>query len=241
VKAAGNQFSGGGPPSATGGGGGGQLTNLVANGVVLPIATLGLTLSLLLPLVGAMWAADALAGESAAGTLRGLLLAPVSRLRLLAVKSCGIAIATLVASTVIAVVGIIAGLILVGSDGMITLDGTTLSFGAGLLRTLIAVAWVTVQVWAVAAVALAVSACTEHPIVVMAATVTGAIVCGVISNIPALNWMQPYLLTNNWDAIGDLLRDPVPVTGLLHGLAEAGCYLVLGLSFAIVRTVTKDG
>jgi ABC-2 type transport system permease protein len=231
----------GGAPDGGPGGGAGPLTDIAANGLVLPIAALTVTLTLLLPLIGAMWAADALAGEAAAGTLRGLLLAPVGRLRLLGVKAFGIAVAVLTATLLIAVVGVIVGLVVVGSSGLVSLDGTTLSFGAGLARVALAVGWVTVQVWAVAAIALAVSACTEHPLVVMAATLAGAIVCGVLSAIPALSWLQPYLLTNSWTAIADLLRDPIPSGDLLHGLAEAGCYLVIGLSVAVARMVSRDG
>ncbi|MGH3911300.1 MAG: ABC transporter permease subunit, partial [Pseudonocardiaceae bacterium] len=61
--------------------GDGLLTQVAGNGLVLPVAALSMALALLLPLVVAMAAADALAGESAHGTMRGLLLAPVSRAR----------------------------------------------------------------------------------------------------------------------------------------------------------------
>ena len=61
---------------------GGLVGNVLGNGLVLPVVALILAQALLLPLAVGMAAADALAGESAAGTLRGLLLAPVSRLRL---------------------------------------------------------------------------------------------------------------------------------------------------------------
>ena len=220
---------------------GGLMTDLVGNGLVLPVAALTITLALLLPLVGAMWAADALAGEASAGTLRGLLIAPVSRMRVLGIKAFGVATAILAACVLIAVVGLITGLVLVGSQGMITVSGTTLPFGAALGRVAIATLWVTFQVWAVAAIALAVSACTEHPLVVMAATVSGAIVFGVLSSIPALDWLQPYLLTNQWGALVDVLRDPMPTAGLWHGIAEAACYLVIGLSLTLARVTTKDG
>ena len=217
------------------------MTDLVGNGLVLPVAALTLTLALLLPLVGAMWAADAIAGEAAAGTLRGLLIAPVSRFRVLGVKAFGVATAILAACVLIALVGLVAGLLLVGSQGMVTLSGTTLSFGAALGRVAIATLWVAFQVWAVAAVALAVSACTEHPLVVMAATVSGAIVFGVLSSIPALDWLQPYLLTNQWTALADVLRDPMPTAALWHGIAEAACYMAIGLSLTLARMTTKDG
>jgi ABC-2 type transport system permease protein len=222
-------------------GGPGLIGDLVGNGFVLPIVALTITLTLLLPLVGAMWSADALAGESAHSTLRYLLVAPVSRVRLLVVKSFGVATAVLTACVLIAVVGMVIGYVVLGSHQLLTLSGTELTFGQALARVAIAVGWVTVQVWAVCAVALAVSACTEHPMVVMAATLAGAVVFGVLASIPALNWLQPYLLTTSWASLVDVLRDPMPTGGLLHGLAVAGCYALIGWSLALARVVTKDG
>jgi ABC-2 type transport system permease protein len=229
-------------------GGGGRRGNaasligdLVGNGFVLPIAALTITLAVLLPLVGAMWSADALAGEASHSTLRYLLITPVGRVRLLVVKSFGVATAVLAACVLIAVVGMVTGYLVLGSHDLLTLSGTTLSFGSALGRIALAVGWVTVQVWAVCAIALAVSACTEHPMVVMAATLAGAVVLGVLSSIPALDWLQPYLLTNAWASLTDVLRDPMPTGGLLHGLAEAGCYALIGWSLALARLVTKDG
>jgi ABC-2 type transport system permease protein len=108
-------------------------------------------------------------------------------------------------------------------------------------RVALATVWVAFQVCAVAAIALAVSACTEHPLVVMAATVGGAIVFGVLSSIPSLGWLQPYLLTNQWGAVTDVLRDPMPTGALWHGVFEAACYLVIGLSLTLARVVSKDG
>lgn len=223
-------------------GGGGIIGDLVGNGFVLPVLALNITLALLLPLAGAMWAADALAGESSHSTLRYLLLAPVGRVRLLVIKSFGVATAVLAAAVLIAVVGTVTGYLVFGSANLVTLSGTTLSFGSALWRVFIAMLWTVSQVWAVCAVALAVSACVEHPMVVMGATVAGAVVFGVLTTIPALQALQPYLLTNTWQtALVDVLRDPLPTDSLLHGLAEAACYAVVGWSLALARVVTKDG
>jgi ABC-2 type transport system permease protein len=223
------------------GGGASLIGALVGNGFVLPIVALTVTLAVLLPLVGAMWSADALAGEASHSTLRYLLISPVGRVRVLVVKSFGVATAVLAACVLIAVVGMVTGYLVFGSHDLLTLSGTTLSFGSALGRVALAVGWVAVQVWAVCAIALAVSACTEHPMVVMAATLAGAVVFGVLSSIPALDWLQPYLLTNGWAALTDVLRDPMPTSGLLHGLAEAGAYGLIGWSLALARLVTKDG
>src|SRR5207342_1546186 len=54
----------------TAGRGGGLIGNVAGNGLVLPVVTLILALALLLPLAVGMAAADAIAGEAAAGTLR---------------------------------------------------------------------------------------------------------------------------------------------------------------------------
>jgi ABC-2 type transport system permease protein len=223
------------------GGPGGLIASLAGNGFVLPIVALFMLLPVLLPLLGSMAAADALAGEASHGTLRGLMIAPVSRGRLLAVKAFGVATTVLVGVLGVALVGLVTGLVLVGSDGLITLSGTTLSMGAALARIGPAVLWVTFQVWAVAAVALAVSACTEHPLVVMASTLAGVLVMAVLAAIPQLDWLQPYLLVTGWGSLVDVVRDPVPWDGLGNSTLKAACYLVIGLSLAYARVSTKDG
>jgi len=68
----------------------GLIAAITGNGLMLPIAALRVTLFLLLPLGVSIAAADALAGEAAHGSLRGLLLAPIGRVRLVAVKAFGV-------------------------------------------------------------------------------------------------------------------------------------------------------
>jgi ABC-2 type transport system permease protein len=215
---------------------------VAGNGLVLPVAAMTVALALLLPLAVAMSAADALAGEAAHGTLRGLLLAPVSRLRLVGVKAFGVLVVAVSAVLVIAVVGVLAGIVVVGSaDGqMVTLSGTTLGFGAGIARVALVAVWAVGQLAAVGAVALAVSALTEHPLVVLAAVLGGIITFGVLSAIPALDWLQPWLLTSGWSAGVDALRDPVVLTALGSSTLRALCYAAIGLGFTVWRMQRRD-
>ena len=225
-------------------GGSGLLTQVAGNGLVLPIAALSISLALLLPLAVTMAAADALAGESAHGTLRGLLLAPVSRTRLVLVKAVGVLAVAMAAVAAVTVLGIVTGLVLVGSSGtahgMLTVSGTEVGPGSALLRVSLAAAWTVGQLAAVGAVALAVSSATEHPLVVLAAVLGGLIVFGVLSTIPALDWLQPVLLTTGWFAITDVLRDPLPLDGLASSSVRAGCYLLIGLALTLARTATRE-
>lgn len=234
-------------PSSTDGAGGpsGPGRSLLAvaggNAFVLPIAALAVTLTILLPLATAMASADALAGETAHGTLRGWLLAPVGRGRLLGVKACGVATVALTAVLLMAVTGLLTGLLINGPGALFTISGTTLSLPAALGKIAVAAGWVTVQLWAVGAVALAISACTEHPMLVVASILAGSIVFSILLALPALDWLHPFLLNDSWSALADILRDPIPGGGLVEGLLRALCYVVIGLSLAYGRITTRDG
>ncbi|CAM00326.1 ABC-2 type transport system permease protein [Saccharopolyspora erythraea NRRL 2338] len=216
------------------------LAAVAGNGLVLPVATLVLAQTMLLPLVVSMTAADALAGESAHGTLRGLLLAPVGRVRLVGVKAAGVLAMVLLSVGVIAVSGVLTGLVIVGGDGMVSLSGTTLPLGSALGRVALAAAWSATQMAAIGAIALAISSLTDHPLVVMAATMGTLIVFGVLGSLPALDWLQPLLITTGWTSVVDVLRDPVVTGALVDGLLRAGCYLLIGVSATVLRITTKD-
>ncbi len=220
----------------------GLIGAVAGNGLVLPVAAMTVALGLLLPLGVAMVAADAIAGEAASGTLRGLLLAPVGRLRLVVMKAFGVLVVAVAAVVVIAVVGVLAGLVVVGTaDGLlVTLSGTTVGLGEALGRVALVALWTVGQLLAVGAVALAVSALTEHPLVVLAAVLAGLIVFGVLGAIPALDWLQPYLLSSGWAAGTDALRDPLPLGGMLEATLRAACYLVVGAGATVVTMLRRD-
>lgn len=212
------------------------------NGLVLPVAAMSLSLVLLLPLAVTMASADAIAGEAAHGTLRGLLLSPVGRLRLVGMKAFGVLVVATLATLVIAVVGAVAGLVVVGAaDGqLVTLSGTAVGLGEALGRVALVALWVVGQLAAVGAVALAISALTEHPLVVLASVLGGLIVFGVLAAIPALEWLQPWLLTTGWTAGADALRDPLPLGGLIESSLRALCYVAVGAGLTTYRMLTRD-
>ncbi len=224
----------------------GLIGAVAGNGLVLPVAAMTVSLALLLPLAVAMAAADAIAGEAASGTLRGLLLAPVGRLRLVGMKAAGVLVVATAAVLALAVVGVLAGLLVVGGaqgqvvTQMVTLSGTTVGFGEALGRVALVAVWTLGQLAAVGAVALAISAFTEHPLVVLAAVLAGLIVFGVLGAIPALDWLQPYLLTSGWAAGADALRDPLPLDGMAEATLRALCYLAVGAGVAVAEMLRRD-
>ncbi|MFC4949531.1 ABC transporter permease subunit [Pseudonocardia sp. GCM10023141] len=225
-----------------GGPGGGLIAAIGGNGLVLPVVAMTLALTLLLPLAVAMSAADAIAGEAASGTLRGLLLSPVSRLRLVGMKAFGVLVVAVLATVVIAAVGLLAGLVVIGgAEGqLVTLSGTSVGLGSAIGRIALVVLWTVGQLVAVGAIAMAISAVTEHPLVVLASVLGGLIVFGVLSAIPTLDWLQPYLLTSGWSAGTDALRDPVPFDGMIQSSLRALCYAAVGGGLTVYRMLRRD-
>jgi ABC-2 type transport system permease protein len=243
-------LDGGGAPVGTGPAGAGPgasdggppiFVTMATSAFVLPLGSLMTLLMLMLPLTVAMASGDALAGEQSHGTLRGWLLAPVSRGRLLLVKSAGVLVVALAASGLVVLSGVLTGLVLAGTDGLVSMSGTELSVGDVLWRLAVAIAWATLYLMAVGAVALAISASTEHPMVVVVGVLGGLIVSVVLLQISALDWLHPYLLPSSLTSLVDLIRDPVSFDGLAEGAFRAGCYLVIGMSLAYARISTKDG
>ena len=209
---------------------------------MLPIAAIVMSLALLLPLASAMAGADAIAGETSHGTLRGWLIAPVGRGRLLAVKAFGVATVSVVSVLAMCVTGVVTGLIINGTDSLFTLSGTTLSVGGALARILLVAGWVVLQLWAVGAVALAISSWTEHPMLVVASVLAADIVFTILGFLSSLKWLHPFLLTQNWSAApAEVLQDPMGGQLLGEGALRAACYIVIGLSLAYARLSTRDG
>jgi ABC-2 type transport system permease protein len=151
-------------------------------------------------------------------------------------------VVAIAAVLVLAVVGVAAGLLVVGdAEGrLVTLSGTTVGLGPALGRVALVAGWTVGQLAAVGAVALALSALTEHPLVVLAAVLGGLIVFGVLGAIPTLGWLAPYLLTSGWTAGADALRDPLPLGGMADATLRALCYLVVGAGATVATMLRRD-
>jgi ABC-2 type transport system permease protein len=183
---------------------------------------------------------EAIAGEANIGTLRNLLVVPVSRTRLLMVKYAGSVVFALLCTASVAVVGVLVGLALFPHGDVTLLSGTTVSYGEALWRALLVTLYVTVMLAGVCAIGLFVSTLTEVPIGAMAATAVLAIVSEIADSIPQINAIHPYLFSHPWLNFGDLLRSPISWHGVQMGLLTQLTYLAVFLPMAWARLQTKD-
>src|SRR6266536_2051721 len=195
---------------------------------------------LFLPMAVSVVAGDSIAGEANLGTLRYLLVAPVRRGRLLAVKYTAVLAFCLVAVLVVAAAGVITGAALFPIGRVTLLSGTTIALSEAMLRTLLVALYVGVSMAGLAAIGLLASTLTEVPVGAMAATLTLSIISQVLDSIPQVSVIHPYLFTHRWLAFGDLLRDPVAGGELWLGIATQAAWAAVCASLAWARFSSSD-
>jgi ABC-2 type transport system permease protein len=214
--------------------------SITENGLFVALASLTIEIPLFLPLAVAAISGDAVAGEANLGTLRYLLTVPTHRARLLGVKYLAIAVFALVATMVVTLTGIVAGLVLFGGGDLTLLSGVQIGFAEGLLRVLMASLYVALCLAALGAVGLFVSTLTEQPIGAMIAVLIFSTASFILDSIPQIAWIHPFLLTHNWLAFGDLLRAPIEWGGVEKGLFAAAAYALVFWSAGWARFAAKD-
>ncbi|MEJ5914260.1 ABC transporter permease [Pseudokineococcus sp. 1T1Z-3] len=223
--------TGGGPP---------LLATVTENGLFLAFASLTASLPVFLPLVVSVVAGESVAGEASSGTLRYLLLTPVDRTRLLAVKLLATVLYGALAVLTIALTGVLVGLVLFPVGDVVLLSGTTASYGEGLLRLAAVSAYAAAMLTTVAALGLLVSTLTEVPVAAMSATAIVVVLVQIMGQVPQLSWLHPWLFTDGWLRFADLLRDPVLLTGARDGLLLQAGWVVVLVAAAWARLTSKD-
>ncbi len=216
------------------------LSMVVGNGFFVALAALTVEIGLFLPLAIAMLSGDAIAGEAQIGTLRGLLVVPVGRTRLVATKYVALVLGSLIGVLVVVLAGLVAGGVLFGLHPVTTLSGSTLGLGIALGRLGLVVLYVTAFLAALSALGLFVSTLTEQP---LGATVAVALISTsmwILDAIPQLAWLHPWLLVDKQVALTDLLRDPIYWPSMRLGLLTDLAYAVVFLAAAWARFSDKD-
>ncbi len=224
------------PPGAGGPSGAGQFIGQVAdNGVFLSLLSIFVLITLVLPLAVAVVSGDSVAGEAGLGTLRTLLTVPAGRTRLLLTKYLMIVVFCLVASVLVAGVGLLMGAILFPIGPVTLLSGDTVSLADGLARLALIVAYISVGLASLGAIGLALSTLTQHAIGVMAAVLVIVVVSQVLDAVQQVSAIHPYLPSHYWLVFDSLLRTPITWSPIWHGLISFAIYIAVFGGFALIR------
>jgi ABC-2 type transport system permease protein len=221
-------------------GGEGFLGQVAGNGLFLIVASLGISLPFFLPTAVTVISGESLAGEASLGTLRNMLTAPAGRSRLLAAKMVALAVFCLTATMTIWVSGLIVGFVLFPVGDVLLLSGTTVPLAEGLLRALGIAVVISGSLLGLAAIGLFVSSLTSTPLAAMAATFITFIVLGILTAIPQLHAIHPWLLMYRWPTFADLLRDPPYWHDIGKNLLLQAAYLAVFYAAAWARITSRD-
>jgi ABC-2 type transport system permease protein len=223
-----------------GGGGPAFLNELAGNGVFLALVVMTLMLVLIMPLAIAVVAGDAIAGEAHQGTLRGLLIVPAGRTRLLSVKLAAIIVFALCATLLVTAISLIMGLILFPSGPVTLLSGDTVSLANGVLRVLVVALYAAAAMTALGAIGLAASTMTQHPVGAIAAILVVVVGSEISDQVPQLSGIHPALPSHFWLSWDGMFRTPIDLSGMGHGLVSFAVYIAIFGAIAWARLTSAD-
>jgi ABC-2 type transport system permease protein len=216
------------------------LTDVLTNGTLFPAAALALILPIFLPVATAVIAGDTIAGEANAGTLRYLLVRPVSRSWLLFSKLVTVIVFVFLAVLVVAGIGFIAGAVLFGLEPVTSVSGSTLTTTDIVIRTVVTIVYVAVSMLGLASIAVFASTRTDSPLAAALAALATFVTSQVLDLIDAARVIRPYLPTHYWLSFIDLFRDPILWHNIGRGFALQAAYIVVFLGLAWASFSTKD-
>jgi len=216
------------------------LDRVSQNGMFVGFTAMLLAIPLFLPLTIGVVAGDTIAGEANTGTLRYLLVAPVSRGRLLLVKFFGAGAFALAATVTLMGTGIIIGAILFPVGPVTLLSGDVISIPAALLRIFLVAIYVTISLLGLSSIGLFISTLTVIPVGAMAATVVFSTVTQILGTLPQIAGIHPYLISYHWLGFADLLRDPIGLESFASNIVLQLAYIAIFGSLAYSRFTTKD-
>jgi len=230
---------------------------MIMNGYLVAFVILN-TLLIQVPLLVALVAGDIIAGEANMGTLRLLVIRPVSRTRLLLVKFTASVIYTLLLLVWMALLALFLSMLLFGTNDMMIARNTVMEQIKGtdvLWRYVAAFGYATVALSTVAALAFLLSVFAENSIGPIVSTISIVIVLTILSEmrIPLYdNTVKPWLFTSHmlaWkgffysrsDGQGAALPGTIEnLPAILRSLGILLGYIIIFVTAAIVAFKKKD-
>jgi ABC-2 type transport system permease protein len=216
------------------------LDRVSQNGLFVGFTAMILAIPLFLPLTIGVVAGDAIAGEASTGTLRYLLISPLSRSKLLLIKFIGSGVFALAATITLMISAILIGAILFPIGPVTLLSGDVISIPAALMRIFLVAIYVTISLLGLVAIGIFISTLTVIPVGAMAATVIFSTVSQILGSLPQIEVIHPYLPTYYWLGFADFLRDPMDFSSLISNILLQLSYIVIFGSFAYSKFASKD-
>jgi ABC-2 type transport system permease protein len=213
---------------------------ITQSGLATPVLMLLFESFLLLPLIAALVAGDIVAAEDGNGTLKTILTRSVDRGQLFAAKALAAASYATSAAFLSAIVATAAGVTSWGFHSVTTFSGTAVSASEALLLVFAANAAFLIPLLTVASIALLLSTVTRNSAASVVAAVGVIFLLLITAQIPGLEVLHPYLLTEQFQSWQGLLRTPTDWAPIEHSAWVCALYAIPPLIAGYLVFLRRD-
>jgi ABC-2 type transport system permease protein len=221
------------------------------SGYLVPAAVLSVMSGFLLVVIAGMFAGDSVAGDSAWGNLRYLLMRPVPRGRLLVAKAIVAGMLIWASTILVAATALVGGIVVFGGKALTVpgfgpfatgslSTGFHLGQGALLLRLGIATAYVAFGFTALLALGTFFSILTDNAASAIGATVGVYIVSEILDGITQLGRIRYFFPTHYMDVWDLMFTDNRYSHDMITGVVVQVVYFVVFGTLALVWFRRKD-
>jgi ABC-2 type transport system permease protein len=209
-------------------------------GLAIPLVGLFFGSIWLFPLITALVAGDIVATEDNHGTLKTILTRSVDRWQVFVAKTLAALTYAFTALVLYVLVGLVVGGLIWGFDPLVSLSGTRIPVGRGLLLLAATTVAYFIPVIAIAAVALLLSTVTRNSAAAVVGTLMFSLILQLLGVISALDFLQPYLLSTQFNAWQGLLREPSDWAPVARAAWVSAAYALPALAISFTAFLRRD-
>jgi ABC-2 type transport system permease protein len=213
---------------------------ITQSGLATPVLMLLFLSVFMLPLAATLVAGDIVAAEDGNGTLKTILTRSVDRGQVFAAKALAAITYATIAVFLSAAVATAAGILSWGFQPVRTFSGTIVSAPEALLLVFASNAIYLIPLLTVAAIGVLLSTATRNSAAAVVGTIGLVILLFIVAQIPGLEGVRPYLLTQQFENWHGLLRTPTDWAPIIHSAWVCALYAVPALFAAYLIFLRRD-
>jgi ABC-2 type transport system permease protein len=215
-------------------------SQITQSGLATPVLMLLFLSVFMLPLIAALVAGDIVAAEDGNGTLKTILTRSVDRGQVFTAKALAAFTYAAIAVFLSALVATGAGVASWGFHNVVTFSGTVVSAPEGLLLVFASNACYLIPLFGVVSIGVLLSTATRNSAAAVVGTIGFTILLFIVAQIPGVEAIKPYLLTEQYENWHGLLRTPTDWAPILHSLWVCALYAVPCLAAAYLVFLRRD-
>jgi ABC-2 type transport system permease protein len=213
---------------------------ITQSGLATPVLMLLFLSVFMLPLTASLVAGDIVAAEDGNGTLKTILTRSVNRGQVFAAKAMAAMSYAALAVFLSAAVATVAGILSWGFEPVRTFSGTVVPAGEALLLVFASNAIYLIPLLTVASIGVLLSTATRNSAAAVVGTIGLVILLFIVAQIPGLEAIRPYLLTEQFENWHGLLRTPTDWTPIAHSAWVCALYLLPALFSGYLIFLRRD-